>query len=184
VQLQRPSLFTYNKVRTALLESADAVAADSLTLGPVISASVTKPLKLRCCSCQSADPQHRSAHASAQGVLVLAQNTRSPCARAASHSVYLSRCHAQALQMVSAIQVRGQHHHQQQQPMPGRRSRGSAAAAGAAAGLIDTSAHQQVAALGALVALLLQLQVRHAFTKMTSYPPFVSASERCADPIK
>lgn len=29
VQLQRPSLFTYNKVRTALPESADAAAADS-----------------------------------------------------------------------------------------------------------------------------------------------------------
>jgi hypothetical protein len=68
--------------------------------------------------------------------------------------------------------------------MPGRRSRGSAAAAGAAAGLIDTSAHQQVAALGALVALLLQLQVRHALPLYDAIPPLVSASERCADPIK
>lgn len=59
----------------------------------------------------------------------------------------------QALSMVNAVQVRGRP--QQQQPQ-GRRNR---QAAGPAAELIDISAQQQVAALGALVAMLLQLQV-------------------------
>jgi hypothetical protein len=52
----------------------------------------------------------------------------------------------QALQMVGAVQLRGQQH------CPGH--------GGSAAQHIDTSAQQQVAALGALVAVLLQLQVR------------------------
>lgn len=65
----------------------------------------------------------------------------------------------QALSMVNAIQVRG--YQQQQQPSQGRRNR---VAASPAADMIDTSAQQQVAALGALVAMLLQLQVRHALT--------------------
>lgn len=60
--------------------------------------------------------------------------------------------------MVNAIQVRGtQHQPQQQQFTYGRRS--NRGPAGPAADLMDTSAQQQVAALGALVALLLQLQV-------------------------
>ena len=62
----------------------------------------------------------------------------------------------QALQLVNAIQVRGQHNQQQQQGAHSSRRGGPA---GPAADLIDTSAQQQVAALGALVALLLQLQV-------------------------
>lgn len=71
----------------------------------------------------------------------------------------------QALQMVNAIQVRSHQHHnnqpppqQQQQSVNGRRS--NRGPAGPAADLLDTSAQQQIAALGALVALLLQLQVR------------------------
>jgi hypothetical protein len=63
--------------------------------------------------------------------------------------------------MVNAIQVRGHHQQQQHQAAQGRRNR---VAAGPAAELIDTSAQQQVAALGALVAMLLQLQVRRALT--------------------
>lgn len=61
--------------------------------------------------------------------------------------------------MVDAIQVRSQEVHQQQAGMPSNRSNRKGPA-GPAAGLIDTSAQQQVAALGALVAVLLQLQVR------------------------
>lgn len=58
--------------------------------------------------------------------------------------------------MVNAIQVRGhQLDNHQQQFTQSRRNRG---ATGPAAELIDTSAQQQVAALGALVAMLLQLQ--------------------------
>jgi hypothetical protein len=57
-----------------------------------------------------------------------------------------------------AIQIRGQPAQQQQRAPSGRRGWGSQAA-GPAAELIDTSAQQQVAALGALVAALLQLQV-------------------------
>lgn len=57
--------------------------------------------------------------------------------------------------MVNAVQVRGRPQQQQQQPQ-GRRNR---QAAGPAAELIDMSAQQQVAALGALVAELMQLQV-------------------------
>lgn len=60
--------------------------------------------------------------------------------------------------MMRAIQIRGQPVQQQQQATSGRRGWGSQAA-GPAAELIDTSAQQQVAALGALVAALLQLQV-------------------------
>jgi hypothetical protein len=61
--------------------------------------------------------------------------------------------------MMKAIQVRGQPgQQQQQQATSGRRGWGPQAV-GPAADLIDTSAQQQVAALGALVAALLQLQV-------------------------
>jgi hypothetical protein len=63
--------------------------------------------------------------------------------------------------MLNAIQVRG-HHQQQQQAAQGRRNR---MAAGPVAELIDPSAQQQVAALGALVAMLLQLQVKHSLTQ-------------------
>jgi hypothetical protein len=83
----------------------------------------------------------------------------------------------QALQMVSAVQLRSRQG-AMQEVHAGQTGDGRRPAAGSVSAHIDTTAQQQVAALGALVAVLLQLQVRHGARSQGAWTA-VAAQDSC-----